>query len=431
MNLEQLRKSALDIFQHSLRAVDARAATRGAITLDGSIVRLCESTFDVENRNVYVVGIGKAAVSMAQGLNDVLGAKIGEAVLASSPATSNSLPQTQKLFHGGHPLPNQLSLDAAKAAFALLRRADHERALVIFLISGGGSAMMEWPISPDLTLYDLQEANRQLIISGATIREINAVRRSLSEVKGGGLTFRAGNADAITLIVSDTNDGDEASVASGPTLAAPADSPNPLQVIERHGLAAALPASVVEAMHTNKPEVYSSTPYYVLLDNRAATRAAAERATELGFLTTIAFEINEQPVDKGSELLLKDHAAIDRQPSCRISGGEFSCRVTRGGGWGGRNLETVLRCALRLDQDRRPNHTVVLSAGTDGIDGSSFAAGAIADEKTISRALQLGLDPTDFLDRSDSHSFFEELDDLIVTGPTGTNVRDLRIVLCA
>jgi hydroxypyruvate reductase len=430
MNLEQLRKSALDIFQHSLRAVDARAALRRTVAFDGAQVRLCESTFDVTNRNVYVVGIGKAAVSMAVGLNEVLGARIEEAIIAGGPTDSTtSLPQTQQLFHGGHPLPNQSSLDAAKVAFALLSRADQERALVIFLVSGGGSAMMEWPISPNITLNDLQEANRQLITSGATIREINAVRRSMSAVKGGGLASRAGNADAITLIVSDTNVGDEASVASGPTLAPPAELPNPFEVIQTHGLITSLPTSVVEAIRANKPGLHSSTPYYVLLDNRVATKAAAERANEIGLMTTMNPEINEQPIDRGVELLLGDHSASDRKPSCLISGGEFSCPVM-GNGRGGRNLETALRCSIALDQSKQ-TRTVVLSAGTDGIDGSSFAAGALADENTIRRALELGLDPTDFLERSDSHAFFEELGDLIVTGPTGTNVRDLRIVLRA
>jgi hydroxypyruvate reductase len=166
----------------------------------------------------------------------------------------------------------------------------------------------------------------------------------------------------------------------------------------------------------------------VLLDNQTAMEAAAERAAALGFAAAIACDINEQPIDEGSALLLARARSLRNHPSCLISGGEFSC-VVSGIGRGGRNLETALRCAIKLDQDQPSNHTVVMSAGTDGIDGSSFAAGAIADETTISRAKELGLDALEFLEQSDSHAFFEALGDLIVTGPTGTNVRDARIVL--
>lgn len=431
MSLNDLRKSALDIFQHSLSASDSRAATREAVVLSGDVVRVHEREFDVEQRPVYVVALGKAALSMALGLNDVLETKIAGAVISTARLSSAiSLPPTQKLFYGGHPLPNQQSLEAAIAAFALLDQANKEEALVIFLVSGGGSAMLERPISTDITLEDLQETNRQLIACGATITEINAVRRSLSAVKGGALAAYVHAADVVTLIVSDTNIGDEASVASGPTLAPSSHVPDPLRVIEQYGLAQSLPAFVLKAIGERKKKTdLPHTPFYVLLDNRSAISAAAQRATKLGFATTIAFDINEQPVDKGSNLLLDRVSQSKTVPSCLISGGEFSCRIS-GSGMGGRNLETVLRCAIQLDQDSRQNHTVVLSAGTDGIDGSSFSAGAIADEATISRALQLGLAPADYLQRSDSHAFFEALGDLIVTGPTGTNVRDLRLVLC-
>jgi glycerate-2-kinase len=275
-------------------------------------------------------------------------------------------------------LPNEDSLAAAQAAFALLDRANEEQALVIFLVSGGGSAMME---SPTISLYDLRRLNELLVGCGARINEINAVRRVFSRIKGGKMAAYASNARIVTLIVSDTNAGDEANVASGPTLS---------------------------------PGINS--PYKVLLDNATAMEAARQKASELGFASTIAHHICEQPIEEGCDLLLREDA------DCVISGGEFSCPV-RGDGTGGRNLETVLRLALRM------SGVVALSAGTDGIDGNSPAAGAIADETTIARARNLGLDPHDFLARSDSYNFFEKLNDLIVTGPTGTNVRDLRILL--
>jgi len=314
---------------------------------------------------------------MALGLEDAIGARLTAGVI-SAPPSSDSLSQQWEIFEGGHPLPNDASLAAAQAAFALLDRANAERAFVIFLVSGGGSAMME---SPTIPLHELRRVNEQLISGGARISEINAVRRTFSRIKGGGLARYASSARIATLIVSDTNPGDEANVASGPTLS---------------------------------PDINS--PYQVLLDNTTALEAAQQKATALGFSSTIAHHICEQPIDQGCDLLLREQA------ECVISGGEFSCPV-RGDGMGGRNLETVLRLALRMSAD------VALSAGTDGIDGNSPAAGAIADENTISRARSAGLDPNDFLARSDSYNFFEKLNDLIITGPTGTNVRDLRILL--
>ena len=327
---------------------------------------------------------------------------------------------------GGHPLPHEASLAAAQAAFGLLEEANEEQANVIFLISGGGSALMEWPIAEDISLEDLRNANQILISCGARISEINSVRRAFSAVKGGELARRAPHAKLFTLIVSDTNPGDEASVASGPTLNAPVDAPSAIDVVEHYHLETVLPESIMNAVRRAKP---SSTPitgsHVVLLDNRSALNAAAHKARELGYTSAIFDDICEQPIQEGCDLLLAS-APQHEKPFCAISGGEFSCPV-RGDGRGGRNFETALRCAIGLDNlDRQ---CVVLSAGTDGIDGNSPAAGAIADATTLQRARNLNLDAEQYLARSDSYSFFEQLNDLIVTGPTGTNVRDLRLVL--
>ena len=425
-----LRAAAIDIFQHALRAVDAREAVRCAVTCDGTRVRIVDSEFDFTNRPIYVVGIGKAALSMSLGLNDVPGLKIQRAVISTSHSTTTPpLPSTYTLFYGGHPLPNQESLNSAECTFDLLGEAKDKDGFVIFLISGGGSAMLEWPISSDITLEDLQEMNHQLITSGATIAEINAVRRAVSAVKNGGLATRLPALSLVTLIVSDTNRGDYAAVASGPTIAK-SDRCDALEVVERFRLNETLPRSVTNAISHDRTNNVASrnSPVYVLLDNSRAVEAARKRASDLGLSTMIAPDIVEQPVSQGVDLLLRRSFESTARPSCLISGGEFSCRVT-GNGRGGRNLETALRSAIKLDEVTRTTPTVLLSAGTDGIDGSSFAAGAIIDETTASRAKELGLDPVEFLEQSDSHAFFEALGDLIVTGPTGTNVRDLRLVL--
>jgi hydroxypyruvate reductase len=381
-NLDQLHRSAREIFDAALASVDPRRAVARAIVCDGPIVEVCGERFDASSTQIFAVALGKAAAAMAHGIEDVLGEKLTRGVI-SAPAFSKPLSRPWEVYEGGHPLPNEASIEAAEAALNLLDWANDVRGVVICLVSGGGSAMFEYPKSPAISLDDLRRENELLIAGGARISEINEVRRSLSAVKGGQLVQYAPAARFVTLIVSDTNRGDEANVASGPTL--PSDS-----------------------------------PYQVLLGNWTALEAAQQKAIELGFTSsTISHEICEQPIQDGCDLLL----ATSKQTDCLISGGEFSCPV-RGPGVGGRNLETVLRLAMDLDEQ-----AVVLSAGTDGVDGNSPAAGAMADHTTIARARSLGLDPSDYLARSDSYTFFERLNDLVVTGPTGTNVRDLRIII--
>ncbi|HEX5604799.1 MAG TPA: DUF4147 domain-containing protein, partial [Pyrinomonadaceae bacterium] len=355
-DLHELHRHARAIFQHALTSVAPRPVTRNAIT------NLNLST------PIYSIAIGKAATSMALGLHDALGDKLSAPVVVSS---------------GGHPLPNEASLASARAAFALLDRANEEQGTIIFLISGGGSAMIEWPVNDDISLDDLRSANQTLVSCGASISEINSVRRAFSAVKGGGLARRAPHAQMFTLIVSDTNPGDEANVASGPTLNPPAS--NAMELVEHYHLEKVLPASImkaVRAQHSSEPVTGS---YKVLLDNRTTLAAAAQKARELGYTSAILDHIREQPIEEGCELLLENTRA-----GCTVSGGEFSCPV-RGDGRGGRNLETTLRCAINLNTS---SHFVILSAGTDGIDGNSPAAGAIADETTLQRARNLNLPPT-------------------------------------
>jgi hydroxypyruvate reductase len=405
-DLHELHRHARAIFHHALTSVDPRPKVKDTFT-----------HLNISSPSIYSIAIGKAATSMAFGLDDAIGDKLTAGVNVST--SLHHSPRWQS-FIGGHPLPNESSLAAARAAIALLDRANNEQATVFFLISGGGSAMIEWPISDDISLDDLRSANQTLVSCGASISEINSVRRAFSAVKGGGLARRVPYARMFTLIVSDTNPGDEASVASGPTLNPPRDAPGAIDVVEHYHLETVLPDSImkaVRAQHSPEPIIGSSQ---VLLDNQTAIDAAAQKARELGYTCTTLNQINEQPIQEGCELLLKNI-----RDGCTISGGEFSCPV-RGDGRGGRNLETTLRCAINLNTS---SHLVILSAGTDGIDGNSPAAGAIADQTTLQRARYLNLDAQHFLARSDSYTFFEQLNDLVITGPTGTNVRDLRILL--
>ncbi len=225
----RLREHARSIFDHALSSVDPRVAVKQSVT-----------QLNLSSQPIYSIAIGKAATSMALGLDDALGEQLTAGVIVSS--TPHNANRWQS-FIGGHPLPNDASLAAARAAFALLDRANTEQANVIFLISGGGSAMIEWPVSNDISLRDLRAANQDLISCGASIAEVNSVRRAFSAIKGGGLARRSPQAQMFTLIVSDTNPGDEASVASGPTLAAPAGAPNAVKVVEHYSLDTVLPES--------------------------------------------------------------------------------------------------------------------------------------------------------------------------------------------
>ncbi len=419
-SLKTRRNHALVIFDAALKAVDARAVTNQIIQLDRHSIRFVDHTLDLA-KPIYVVAIGKASLGMAQALDDAFGDRLNGGICVCPPQEVE-LSARYQLFHGGHPVPNEESLKAAAATFRLLEQANSEQATVIFAISGGGSAMIEMPIASDISLKDLQLTNQLLVSCGAKISEINVIRRAISAIKGGKLLSRLSNANAITLIISDTNEGDETSVASGPTLAPPDDGINARDLVYAYKLDKELPGSVLRLIEKSpRREPIPNHPHYVIASNSTALGAASAKAVSLGYESSIDHSISEQPIAEGCELLMADVAPN----SCVVSGGEFSCPV-RGEGLGGRNSETVLRSAIILDPTRE---IVVLSAGTDGIDGNSPAAGAIADHTTMARARSLGLDANDFLERSDSHSLFRQLGDSIDTGPTGTNVRDVRIVL--
>jgi glycerate 2-kinase len=438
-NLTQLRIAAREIFDETLRAIDPLAPLRATVRMGASHFRVGKLSIDVRDRKIYSMAIGKAARPMAAALDEVLGQRLSRGVITSNDSGISATRMSSRwvAFLGGHPEPNESSLAAAQASFQLLKRANEESALVIFLISGGGSAMMEWPARDDITVADLRTANKVLVNCGASISEINSVRRAFSAVKGGKLAARAPNCDQITLIVSDVPEGEERNVASGPTLAPPPDVPDARDVVARYNLRSRLPAMIVQAIETAQPVNSSSLAmreHFVLLNNADALQAAAAAARQRGFITEIAADISDQPIEEGCNLLLKHMEVLRAEHHdtgsvvCLISGGEFSCPV-RGGGIGGRNLETALRLACSTNLSL--SDTVAICAGTDGIDGNSPAAGAIVDGTTFERARTIGLDADDFLSRSDSYSFFIALGDAVATGATGTNVRDIRILLAS
>lgn len=447
---DDLRRAARSIFDAVLAHADAGRAVRRALNFTDGRLNIVDTEFDLRAAPlaIYAIAIGKAAGAMAAALDEVLGDRLAGGVVSAPPA-SLALSDRWQTFAGGHPLPNEASLDAARAAFAMLREADAtESALVIFLISGGGSAMLEWPRDESITLAELRTANRALVSCGASINEINSVRRAFSSVKGGGLSVRAGRAAQISLIISDTNSHESFNVASGPTYAFSHEPLDAAEIINRYKLASTLPASILRVI--NQPAQRAATTYatttpplrrhHVLLDNERALEHAAQTASALGFACEIARDVSEGPVAAGAAALvsrvleLREREGRSGRPVCLISGGEFSCPV-RGGGVGGRNAETILRCAFEIEVRTAGSlsgetaRIVALSAGTDGIDGNSPAAGALCDETTLRRGRALSLDAREFLEASDAYTFFDALGDTISTGATGTNVRDLRLLL--
>ncbi|HEX7316965.1 MAG TPA: DUF4147 domain-containing protein [Pyrinomonadaceae bacterium] len=445
--LKELRDAARELFDAALAAVDARRAVLRAVGFDGATLRVGDASFELRRDapKVYSVALGKAAASMASALDERLGDLLVGGVL-SGPPSDLKLSGRWRVYEGGHPLPNEASVEAARASFELLRAADDAEALVIFLVSGGGSAMLELPRDARVTLADLREANRVLVSCGAPIDEVNAVRRALSAVKGGGLAARAPRASQVTLVVSDVASGRAFDVASGPTLAAPPDSHHVNELVARYGLSSTLPAPILRAIeeadaHGHAQPSEARRTFHVLLDNESACEAAVRAARERGFAVEFARDVVEQHVEAGAaELVSRLLSLYEREGArgvCLVSGGEFSCPV-RGDGAGGRNSETALRVAFELERlfaERStqtgliPRHAAALCAGTDGIDGNSPADGALADETTLARVQAQGLDAQKFLDESDAYTLFKHLGDALVTGPTGTNVRDVRILL--
>ena len=437
-SLSQLRIAAKKIFEEAIRGVDAEDAVRRSIQFSGTYFSVCDTA--ISARPIYAVAIGKAALSMSYALEQTLGQFFNGGVMVGPSANLGQVEWLSKSrwnwYVGGHPLPSRESLAAAADAVGLLQRANSERDLIVFLISGGGSAMMEWPATGNITLTDLQDANRVLVGCGAPISEINSVRRAFSALKGGKLAARAPNCDQITLIVSDVPTGEEYNVASGPTIRAPQDAANAREVVDNYGLRSHLPESVMQAIENARefsPTSECLRESFVILSNENAVSSAAAAAQQHGFSVDITAEIADQSIADGCEQLLRrlDHLrAKDEEgaPVCLISGGEFACPVN-GAGIGGRNLETALRLAISHAEANTKNQFVAFCAGTDGIDGNSPAVGALIDNTTIDRAKAIGLDAQDFLRRSDAFSFFAALGDAQITGPTGTNVRDCRILL--
>ncbi len=434
--MADLKQLARQIFQETLAAIDIPATMQQKLRRDGTRLWCDGKSYNLaEFEKLRLVAMGKASHAMVDGLAQVLTPFVRFEGVVAAPALPRRAIPGLRYFAAGHPVPNEESWKAAEAILALLKRCD-EKTLVFFLLSGGGSALVELPLDPRQTLEDIRQVHEALVTCGGSIDEINAFRKHLSAVKGGRLAAAAAEATKITLAVSDVPLGKESALASGPTLPDPTTAADASRLIERYSLrekfSPALRRWLDERTLPETPKdgdrAFTRSQFILALGMDDLFHPAHRAAEAKGFVTCCDNSADDLPVEKAAELLLgrlEELCAIHSGLRVAlIADGEVSSPV-RGNGIGGRNSAFVLTCVERI-ADRK---IAVLSAGTDGIDGNSSGAGAVADGQTLRRASEARLDPQDFFRRSDAFTFFSRLDDALVTGPTGNNLRDLRILL--
>ncbi len=424
---------------------DARACLDAALaSVDPT--RLVTAAFERDPETVagsdplHVVAVGKAAAAMAEAACASLGPRVSGGVVIAPPDTEMGTLGNLRAFHGGHPFPTEGSERGARAVAQLVETLG-ARDLLLCLISGGGSALMTLPLS-GLSLHDVRETTDLLLRAGATIGELNCVRKHLDQLKGGRLAEIAAPARTLGLILSDVLGDRPDVIASGPLSPDPTTFSDALAILEDHRVRDRIPAPALECLESGSrgaiPEspgpdapCFAAVDVRIVGSNRVAALAAVQEAERRGYRTQLlttalsgeAREVGQMLAERGLEIT--DGGGPVTPPACLVASGETTVRV-HGAGRGGRNQELVLGAALAL-HGRGP--LLMASMGTDGIDGASHAAGAFADQATIARAEALGLDAAATLTANDSTPFFEALDDLIVTGPTGTNVMDVQVVL--
>jgi hydroxypyruvate reductase len=440
--LTQLRAEAREIFLAGLTAADPLDAVRKSVRLRNDHLQVANRSYALSRiHNIFITGCGKAAARMALAIEDLLGDRVAGGVVVVKYGYGLPL-QKIKVVEAGHPIPDEAGIDGASQIVELVRAAG-ENDLVLFLLSGGGSALFPGP-ADGLTLADKQRTTQMLLQSGATIQEINSVRKHISKLKGGRFAKLVAPAQLVSLILSDVVGDSLEAIASGPTVGDATTYSDCLEIIQRYELREKIPHSVVNLLQrgargavdeTPKPPdaVFQKVQNVVIGSNQTALKAAEHKAGILGYHTRIlssSIEGESRTVARSHAALVKEIALTDkpmRRPACVISGGETTV-VVRGGGLGGRNQEFALAAAIQIDG---LDGAVVLSAGTDGTDGVTDAAGGIVDGSTIQRGTAKGLDAAAFLTRNDSYHFLRATDDLLITGPTFTNVMDLQVMLVA
>lgn len=455
---------ARSIYEAALGAADPERLIRETVTREGDLIRISGESFDLRAfEKVLLIAFGKAAAGMAETMADILGNRLTEGLVVT-PAPGVRRDSRLEYLESSHPLPDERSVEAAQCALDLASRAG-EKDLVFICISGGGSSLLCLPAA-GITLDEKKTVTKDLLRSGANIRELNFVRKHLSGIKGGGLAKAAFPATVASLVISDVVGDDLETIASGPAYWDSSTFDDARDVLKRFGLWERSPKSVRkliekgirgeagETLKSNDP-VLANVRTFVIGDTLTALQGARREAERLGFEPFILTSTDEGEARKAA----RDYVAFMAgqacsmsaapNPLCFLAGGELTVTV-KGKGTGGRNTEFVLAALVEMREEGLPSifcgtcepgtdggrwgggdpfDWLVLSIGTDGIDGPTDAAGAWADAPTLDRAGELGLEMKRYLDENDSYEFFKKTGNLIVTGPTGTNVCDVRIFL--
>lgn len=434
------RSLALESLEHALKAADPKRMLKARLFLKNSTLYINDYTFNLQNfRNIYVIGGGKATGAMAEVIEEKLGNYITKGTV-NIPHGYKQKTHTIIIHGANHPIPNNAGTTGTRQMLTIAEQAEKDD-LIICLLSGGGSSLMPLPRN-GIPLRDKQELTSALLKSGATINEVNTVRKHISDFKGGWLAKKAYPATILNIILSDVVCDKLDSIASGPTVPDPTTFVDARKVLEKYGLWANAPSPVRQVLVQGEKGLIAETPkaddmafekvYNVIVgNNRSASIAACRylKSESVGTLllpTTLEGEAREMGTmlaSRAHEILVSGNLML--KPTGVIAGGETTVTVT-GEGVGGRNQELALAAVRKLSGF---DGVALASLSTDGVDGPTDAAGAIVDGDTLTQATKLGLDPEEYLRENDSYRFFSKLGDLIVTGPTGTNVNDISVVI--
>lgn len=430
----------MEIFQAGLAAVDPVEAILRHVKVSEDVLHIGGQRFALSDfEHVFVVGAGKAGATMGQAMEQLLGERITDGVVVTKEGHGLLL-KHMRLYEAGHPVPDTRGIEGAEEILSLVQGAG-ERDLVFCLISGGGSALMVSP-AEGITLGDKQAITRLLMACGADIHQINTIRKHLSRIKGGGLARSAYPAAVVNLILSDVIGDDLNVIASGPTVPDTSTFADARQICQQYGIWHQAPASVRHRIEHGFKGSLPDTPdasdpiFHKCLSqlvgtNMQALQAARSKARQLGYHVKILSSTIQGEAREAANVLANAAREIKvsgnpiEPPACILCGGETTVTI-QGDGKGGRNQEFALAAAYAI---KGLENVVVLAGGTDGNDGPTDAAGAIADGDTMARALEKDLIPHDYLDRNDAYHFFQSLQDLLMTGPTGTNVMDVYMAL--
>jgi hydroxypyruvate reductase len=441
------RNQVVDILQTAIWAVDPAEAIKKAVVREGSSLTVGDRTFDLLTyQRIFLVGAGKASIPMARSLEGILGDCLEQGVLITKDSSllrvlgrKENLDHTV-VFEAGHPIPDQRSVTASQKVIELLAGAG-EHDLVFCLISGGGSALLTAPVV-GISLADQQNLTDSLLRSGASINQMNTLRKHLDQVKGGGLARMAAPAQLITLILSDVIGDPLDVIASGPTAPDPTTYADCWSILEQYELQDKIPNSVQNYLQkglkgvveeTLKPgdPIFQRVHSQIIANNYQAATAAVEKAASLGFntlLLTSFLQGEARTVGQTFASIARQvHSTGEpvRRPACVIAGGETTVTV-KGSGKGGRNQELALGSVEEL---RGIPDVMLIALATDGGDGPTDAAGAVVTGETFKRAADKNLTSADYLHHNDAYSFFDKLDDLLKTGSTQTNVNDLTFLI--